>query len=101
MRVKRSKDEWKKLIHEQKGSGKSISGFCKENGIHPNLFYRNVKAAKAVENGTFVKVSAPVQQKNVTIMCGRISVSLSGPVTKEEIVVILTGMKEAGYAELS
>jgi transposase-like protein len=100
MRVRRSKEEWEKLIQEQKKSGKSIAGFCKENSIHPNLFYRRIKTTN--KHGGFVKIQAPIMRSNaITIRCGNISVYIPVACTKEVIILVLQSMKEAGYAEVS
>lgn len=39
--VKRSKEEWDKILEEQTRSGKSANSFCRENGIsHTTLHYQ-------------------------------------------------------------
>ncbi|MEJ2663646.1 MAG: hypothetical protein P8107_06330 [Spirochaetia bacterium] len=99
MRTRRSKEEWEQIIHEQKESGKSIAAYCKKKGIHPNLFYRKVKAGNKTSG--FVKIPVPrIPNRCIFITCGNISVNLSMPFTKEDMVLILTSMKEAGYAEV-
>jgi hypothetical protein len=100
MRIRRSKEEWEKLIQKQKGSGKSITAFCKEAGIHPNLFYRKIKTTS--KSGAFVKIPTPVNRDNIiTITCGNISISIPMSCTKDKLMAVLASMKETGYAELS
>lgn len=44
--MKRQKHDWKKLIEEHSGSGKSVTDFCAAKGIHPNSFYAKRKSCK-------------------------------------------------------
>lgn len=102
MRIKRSKEEWIELIQKQKKSGKSIGVFCKEQGIHPTLFYRKIRTFKSNDSSTFVKVPITIHKDNrLTVNYGKVSIEISWPITKEELVLILISLKEAAYAELS
>jgi len=44
---------WPELIEEQKQSGKTISEFCAEKGVHYTSFYKN---RKKIKKSSFVEI---------------------------------------------
>ena len=58
MRIQRTGEEWTTIIEQQKESGQTVTGFCREKGIHVNVFYRKQKQLPD-DNQRFVKVGFP------------------------------------------
>ena len=88
MRIKRSKEEWAALVNEQRKGSKSIAGFCKEKGIHPNLFYRKIK--KANNPATFVKLPVvPLEHRSIAIRAGNVTIIVPRPFSNEELIQVL------------
>jgi len=97
MRIKRGKEEWVALLREQKESGKSITEYCKEKGIQPNLFYRKAKMTN--ESGTFVKVPVPsTDYRSIKIRTGTVTVIVPWPFSNEDIIQVLQCVREVADA---
>ena len=75
MRIQRTGEEWTTIIEQQKESGQTVTGFCREKGIHVNVFYRKQKQLRD-DNRRFVKVMADGPNMNIpeTIRIGRIEI---------------------------
>jgi len=60
---------WPELIEEQKQSGKTISEFCTEKGVHYTSFYKN---RKKLQKSSFIEIKpkAPVlkTQENTLVL---------------------------------
>lgn len=60
MKKYRTEKEWNSLFLEQENSSLSAAAFCKQKGIHPNLFYRKRSdLSQNPEEQSFVRVDAP------------------------------------------
>ena len=53
---------WPELFEEQKQSGKTISEFCEEKGVHYTSFYKNRKKLRK-NNFVEIKQKAPAVKK--------------------------------------
>jgi hypothetical protein len=56
----RSESEWKLIIRKYEESGLSQSAYCREKGIDPSSFYRNLSKFSRSEKevGSFIEVQA-------------------------------------------
>lgn len=60
MKKYRTEREWTTLIEKQEKSGLSAIAFCKQLGIHPNLFYRKRSTLGNGHNEkSFIKLDIP------------------------------------------
>ncbi len=53
---------WSELIEEQKLSGKSISEFCNEKGVHYTSFYKN---RKKLSKSSFIEIKPHKKKSKV------------------------------------
>lgn len=53
----KKREEWEKLLEEQRGSGMSVARFCRERGISDSSFsYWRNKVREEARAGTFARV---------------------------------------------
>ena len=97
MRKFRTEAEWKKLFEEQKRSGRPVGEFCREQGIHPNHWYRkrkeNENPARFIKLGDYTGPQGPeirIEVRGVLIHTGLFG--LSG------IAALLSAFGTAGHA---
>jgi hypothetical protein len=65
---KRSKNawtKWRRLISEQKRSGKSVAAFCRERNLHASHFYWWKKRLREDTTARFVEVQVAESPANV------------------------------------
>lgn len=79
--VRRSQEEWKILIQQQKSSGQTTREFCKEHNISERYFssvkYKFKKSAKAtLGKEKFQPVGALVPTQHITLQRGDLKISL-------------------------
>lgn len=97
MKKYRSDDEWRELIARQKRSDKSIAIFCREKGIHPNLFYRKKKSLQ--ETGKLVRLPAlSPSRATIEITIGCMTIEVTGGFADTELVRVLRCVREAANA---
>jgi len=56
-RERRSREEWKQIVAEQRSSGTKVSGWCRERGISRKSFYQWRGKLESHESG-FIRVEA-------------------------------------------
>jgi len=100
MKKIRSNEEWAGLVKDQRLSGKSVTAFCREKAIHPNLFYR--KKRTPPDSRTFVKVATTTETRGaVEIKSGDLVIRLEMPFADAELVRVLRCIREAENAVIS
>jgi len=67
-KIRRTQEEWGRIIDDQANSGKSVTDYCNEIGVSESLFYRHRRAV----NPMIEKVI--VEPKNVTATINGIEV---------------------------
>jgi len=94
MRIRRTKEQWQTLLEEQKESGKTVTGFCKDLGIHQNMFYRKKK--ELCSNGSFVKVPiGPARPQAIKIKIGNATIEAEAGFNEKDIQAIIRILLEA------
>jgi transposase-like protein len=95
MRIQRITTEWGTIIAEQKESGATITAFCRENGIHPNVFYRKQKELRQGEQA-FIRVqSVSGTGEAGSIRIGDIEIEVREGVTNEFLARMIRCVIEA------
>ena len=71
------KTEWKNKINQQKSSGKRVREWCRENQIHPRVFYywRSKLFPTAIDRSCFTEVTH-IKKTDITIECQGIRIYL-------------------------
>jgi hypothetical protein len=96
MRKFRTAEEWSIIIKEQSDSGLSVVDFCKDKGIHPNIFYAKRSALKKT-NG-FVEIRMKSQRnevKKIIIKIKDVTLELEENIIKTELIDIIRSAREA------
>ena len=96
MRKFRTAEEWSIIIKEQSDSGLSVVDFCKDKGIHPNIFYAKRSALKKT-NG-FVEIRMKSQRnevKKIIIKIKDVTLELEENIIKTELIDIIRYAREA------
>ena len=99
MKIFRTKENWEELFKEHKVSGKRVSDFCREKGIHQNLFYRKRKELSG--KGSFVRLPVEV------VSSGKIQIRIKDVIIepghgydKQELALVINTVLEAVDAEV-
>jgi transposase-like protein len=101
MRIHRTATEWVAIIAEQKKSGTTIAAFCREKGIHPNVFYRKQKQFREGEQ-QFVRVQAVLQNERAgKIRIGDIEIEVRENVADDFLVRMIRSAIEARNVDVS
>ncbi len=87
---------WPELIEEQKQSGKTISEFCADKGVHYTSFYKNRKKLK---KSSFIEIKqkAPVLQPQNPTMILRykdFSLDLASGYNRQSLIDLLKILRE-------
>ena len=63
------KAEWENKINQQKSSGKRVREWCRENQIHPRVFYywKSKLFSKTIDRSCFTEIT---NSKNTDIIIG-------------------------------
>ena len=96
MRKFRTVEEWGTIIKDQSDSGLSVVDFCKDKGIHPNIFYAKRSALKKT-NG-FVEIRMKSQRnevKKIIIKIKDVTLELEENIIKTELIDIIRYAREA------
>lgn len=80
MKLRRTREDWQRLIEQQKTSGLSIVGFCKQNKLPTSNFYKYRNRLQASEQApTLVKVKSQAftsVKSSITLTHGNTQLSL-------------------------
>jgi transposase-like protein len=102
MRIKRTCEEWASICEQQKKSGQTVILFCREKGIHPNVFYRKQKQLRD-GNPRFIKVTAPTTIMNTPemIRIGRIEIEARETISDDFLIRLIRCAIEVNDAIVS
>ena len=96
MRKFRTVEEWGTIIKDQSDSGLSVVDFCKDKGIHPNIFYTKRSALK--RSNSFVEIrmnSQRKEEKKFIIKIKDVTLELEENIIKTELIYIIRSVREA------
>jgi transposase-like protein len=104
MRIKRTAEEWARIFEQQKESGQTVPIFCRELGIHPNVFYRKQKQHQHQEvERSFIKVntSGLVRHAAETIRIGKIKIDVRETISDDFLTRLIRCALEANDVVVS
>jgi transposase-like protein len=102
MRIKRTAEEWATIIDQQKDSGHTISGFCREKGINQNVFYRKQKQQRNRKQGFIeLKTVAKIKDTTGTICIGKLRIEVQETLPDDFIVRLIRCVMEANDVVIS
>ena len=108
MTHRRNRQQWRKIINEQRQSGLSIVGFCREQGIREKRFHywqRRLKVSSVPQqpaevldtDSSFIEMSfeKPEMPTVITLRHGRLSIELFRGFDKTCLTQILSVLEES------
>ncbi len=107
MRKHRTDDEWRELINQQKTSGLSAACFSKEEGIHPNFFYKKRRELRTADDQhTFVELNTTIHKQlepveyEPKIKIGRIEIQPGNISDRQQLLTLMKAALEATDAQI-
>ena len=76
-RIRRSEATWRELFSRQAGSGMTVSGFCRQEGINKNVFHRWRAALLGADARRAASTMVARAEPNSFIELGALSVPTS------------------------
>ena len=91
------KAEWKNKINQQKSSGKRVSEWCRENQIHPRVFYywKLKLFPKIIDRSCFTELTNS-KSSDIVIECPGVRICLEkhfDPAALKYCLAMLRGIK--------
>jgi hypothetical protein len=107
MKKYRTEKEWESLFREQTASNLSAAAFCKQKGIHPNVFYQKRKVLRNhnQDEKSFVRLdvhkpaNCNLSQVNTLVKIGPIEIRPGQNTDQKQLFRIFTSALEAVNAQ--
>ena len=89
---------WKKIIYQQQASGKGVSQWCRENQVHPRVFYswRLKIFPKTFDRSCFIELSDDKKNTGIVIEYQGVRIYLDkhfDSITLKNCLIALRGIK--------
>ncbi len=96
MRSKRSHEEWKQLVLNQKKSGEPVAVFCRNNNLKGSTFIYWIKKFEDKKEVKLIKITPrpELSSKPTLIMINNIKLEIPGDVSSDKITKIISVIRE-------